>query len=181
MEKQLNYFTFKIKECKLCNFIDKPFLIFDVYKKMLPEKTKILIVVESPPPGKKEDFFYNLQKFDRLRRNFEIIFRTKDIISFLKKKGIFVTNAIKCRPLRGKKSYRDEKILFEMAENCSKFLKEEIGILKPEHIIAMGKIAKFSLSLIKMKPDYIFPHPNYLVRFKRKELEKIREKILSLC
>lgn len=48
---------------------------------------------------------------------------------------IYITNAVKCRP-PGNRNPSDVE-----TEACSKYLKEQIAILKPELIVVLGKVA----------------------------------------
>lgn len=60
----------------------------------------------------------------------------------IERKDLFITNAVKCRPGRGKPPRISE------IKTCSTYLKNEIEFLKPKVIIPMGNSAMKSLELI---------------------------------
>jgi len=178
--------------CNLCECVDKPFVKYRVYSTWLPSRVRVLAIGESPPPSKKENFFYNLKLFDRLRLSMKFILGFKEndekLLTALKEHGIFITAAVKCRPLtRGE--------LSEMSNACAHILKKELELLKPRKVIAMGNVASNMVSKIMnverprveqlkamevrgVKVVYM-PHPNYVFRFRRNLAEHIKEHILS--
>ncbi|RLF22200.1 MAG: hypothetical protein DRN15_07390 [Thermoprotei archaeon] len=171
MPKEL---TSLIDSCSRCEVIDKPYVKFKVYEKWLPCQVKALIVMESPPPGLKKSFFYNTNSPDRLRRNLAFILRLArtgdEVIEWFRSRGLFITNAVKCRPLSR------ERVSI-MAKNCKFILRREVELLKPEVIIAMGLTARRSiraLSLRSMVRIIELPHPNYIVRFRRDLIPHVR-------
>jgi len=149
-------------------------------------------VGESPPPGRKESVFYNLEVFDRLRLSMKLILNLKEdgeILECLKRSEVFVTAAVKCRP-------PSFKAIPEMRRNCVSILKEEIRLLKPKTVLAMGRTAMESLcEIFRLKPPHytsqlatleagnlqitFTPHPNYIYRFRRDLAFKIRKLLLS--
>ena len=178
-----------IASCKRCVVVDKPFLKYEAYS-WLPQKTKILAVGESPPPREKNSVFYNLNLFDRLRLSMKLILdidKDLEVLKKLKKSSVFFTAAVKCRPVNQKK-------IQVMRVNCLPILREEIRLLKPKKIVAMGKTASTSITEIlglnqpkrldriieaEAKNIKIFftPHPNYIFRFKRNLTKKIKNLI----
>ena len=131
-----------IAECVKCAFIDKPFIRYQVYTHWLPSEVKILAIGESPPPGQKDSLFYNLKSFDRFRLSMKLILNVKDdlnVLKLLKSKNVFVTAAVKCRPLNKSK-------IEDMRRNCKYLLKTEIKLLKPKKIVAMGRTAALTIS-----------------------------------
>ena len=171
-----------IRACGKCEVLGKPFVEHAVYRLWLPREVRLLLVAESPPPGQKEDFFYNLDRPDRLRRNLRAILGLElgdaGLLEWLREHGIFLTGAVKCRPRRPERGYRDERLLKRMALNCSDVLALELELLKPERVLALGRVAR---TLIEhLRPDVpvdFFPHPNYIVRFKRDVMPALREAI----
>jgi DNA polymerase len=168
-----------IRKCNLCDYVDKPFLKQSVYS-WLPEKVRVLAIGESPPPGRKEGSLYNLQKFDRLRLSLSLILKVEpqEVLQLLRHSGVFFTASVKCRP-------PTRKSLPEMRRNCVPRLIEEIRILKPRRIVAMGRFAAASIGEIYKIPVpsnltrisstrcgnleiFFTPHPNYIFRFARK-------------
>ena len=185
-----------IEACSLCSYIDKPFLKFKVYIDWLPKNINTLVITESPPPGIKNNFFYNPSKWDFMRRVFKEILDMLNLndLDFLKKfrdLGFFTTNAIKCRPVG-----KGKRIIERMRRNCIDKLAFELSVLKPRKIVAMGKTAFLSITQILHIPMQSFksnlirevnvgdihilftPHPNYIKRFKSYLTPVIRGKIL---
>lgn len=173
-----------LQVCSYCKMVDRPFVDYHVYDDWLPEQVNLLFITESPPPGQKSNFFYNLDKKDRLRMNLKNILglniNEHEIPKWFKDVGFFLTSAIKCRPPRGARSYRDEQLLKKMAKCCTYLLAKEVNFLRPKHIIAWGKIAQISAALIKLKVNHIFPHPNHIVRFKRNLIPAVRKVVTKL-
>ena len=171
-----------VEKCGLCRCVDKPVVKYRAYEKWLPDRVRVLAVTESPPPSTSSSFFYNLATFDRLRLSLKTILGVRDMddyefLRLLRDKGVFITNAVKCRPL-------SRREIPAMRRRCTWVLKRELELLKPERIIAMGKTASASLSevlnvRITEKVVYtlsyrlggvelvVAPHPNYVFRFRR--------------
>jgi len=172
-----------IAKCSRCAFIDKPFLLHDVYGTWVPRKVKLLLVAESPPPGPKEDFFYNLAVPDRLRRNMRAILGLtigeREVPAWLRGAGAFLTCAVKCRPLQGGTCYRDERTIRVMALRCAGILRLELSALRPEKVIIMGKVAEAAANMIGLEPYAKFPHPNFIIRFRRDLIPTVRETIFE--
>ncbi len=165
-----------IERCEECRVVDKPYVKFEVYRKYLPDRVKILIISESPPPGDKEDFIYNLNRKDRLRSTLSQIFNIDDnlIPSLLKKLRIFWTTAVKCRPI-------DKSYIERMRRKCLKILKIEIDVLNPEYLIALGKVAWRSVEELNVGiPVVKHYHPLYLRRFMRDRLLDIKYIIFKI-
>jgi len=100
----------------------------------------------------------------------------------LERSEVFITNVVKCRPPENRTPLKDE------IERCKEYLLEQIEIIKPRVIIALGKVAadffipseQGIMSLrgnfhefrgIKVMPTF---HPSYLIRNEgNKEIRKI--------
>lgn len=165
-----------IASCKKCIFIDKPPCIYHVYKRFLPGIVKVLVVSESPPPGNKSDYLYNLDHSDRLRKVLARIFNipSTEVINYLVKNNIFWTTAVKCRPI-------SKKYIEIMRRNCLYILDLEIKELKPRKIIALGTIARKSVNELRIEniPIEKHYHPLYLARFHKNNLQSLRSLILG--
>jgi uracil-DNA glycosylase family 4 len=167
-----------IRSCRLCRYVDKPFLKSSAYD-WLPERVGVLAVGESPPPGKKEGSLYNLEVFDRLRLSLSFILGVEmgRVLETLREAGVFFTASVKCRP-------PDRKSLAWMRRNCVPKLAEEIRLLAPQRIVAMGRLASSSVcEILNLPPPpsldeisasrrqgveiFFTPHPNYVFRFAR--------------
>lgn len=170
--------------CSRCRIVDRPFIKYEVYERWLPDHVNVMLIAESPPPGFKDSFFYNLGGGDRLRSNLRLILGLSlsdgELLKWLKGSKVFITSAIKCRPPRGAKQYRDETILKEMARRCSSLLKMEVEALRPAHVVALGRVAALSASYAGVKIESAFPHPNYLVRFNRGLMPRVKEVLSRL-
>lgn len=185
-----------VENCDLCNVVNKPYIQCKVYTYWLPSITEKLVITESPPPGIKENFFYNLNRNDRLRSILKKLLRLEEMsdlkfLQFLKDNRIFLTNSVKCRPY----SKRD---LEDMRRRCIYVLTREIKLMKPQIIIAMGKSAIKSLNqILNMKfrlenneyfrvyniNDYkivITLHPLYIWRFLHNRIDKISNNLITI-
>lgn len=181
-------------KCQKCAIIEKPFAKYSAYSKWLPQRVKTLAVGESPPPGQKNSFFYNLESFDRLRLSLKLMvgeLRAEDIqlLKTLFDRGVFITASIKCRP-------PSRKALPEMRKNCVWMLKKELNLLKPKRLVAMGRYAAESVhDILGIEPpksllevsvcriddlEVVYtPHPNYIFRFGRRLAPKVREHLFE--
>lgn len=181
-----------VSRCSRCAFVDKPYVKHRAYLNWLPSKVRVLAVGESPPPSRKESFFYNLSAFDRLRLSMKLItsFSGGDegLLKSLREHGVFVTAAVKCRPL-------SRREIPWMRGRCVFILKRELELLKPEKVVAMGSTATLSLLSalgLKHRPSIrnleelsynglkaVFtPHPNYIFRFRRDLAGEVMARLL---
>ncbi len=166
--------------CTRCvdHVVDRPFCKFRIYENWLPEKVTKLVVSESPPPGKKEDFLYNLGRFDRLRRFLSKIFQVpeQELLKLFRDFEIFWTMAVKCRPI-SKVSLRT------MVKNCTHTLRLEIDITRPKLVILLGNTAKEAWKLLNLQNRDIevrhFYHPLYIARFRRDLVEELKRVLLD--
>ena len=89
----------------------------------------------------------------------------------IRKRDIYITNVVKCHPVRNRKSHKYE------IQNCSKYLNKELLWLKPEVIICLGKdawwyfdssIRKPSVKQVKLQNRNItfhfLYHPSYIMK-----------------
>ena len=161
----------KIKRCRKCNYVDKPPVKYRIYEEFLPEEVELLVISESPPPGEKPDYLYNLQNRDRLRTLLSKVLGVsqEEVPKFLKERGIFWTVAVKCRP-------QSKKELREMGKNCVEVLREEINELRPNRILALGKLAEKAILEIRPKVEVNFDrHPLYMARFELEGLKRLKK------
>ncbi len=183
MRPRLEELLAALRSCERCRVLGRPFLAHRVYELWLPSQVELLLITESPPPGRKADFFYNLSKPDRLRRNMRVILGLevpeREVPAWLREHGIFLTNAVKCRPPAGERGYRDEKLLRQMALRCAHHLALEVAILRPKHVMALGQIAGLAAEACGLELYATFPHPNYVVRFGRHLIPSLREAIFK--
>ena len=97
----------------------------------------------------------------------------------LQRQEVFIANILKCRPPKN----RDPKI--SEVEACEKYLRQQIALIKPKIILALGRIAaqnllKSDTPIGKMRGNsYLYPdtnlpvvvtyHPAYLLRSPREK------------
>lgn len=174
-----SYIQEVISKCSKCLVVDKPPCVFKIYERYLPKELITLVVSESPPPGRKQDYIYNLESRDRLRRVLGEVLGIDEgeVINYLMNHGIFWSTAVKCRPIS--KSY-----LRGMRRNCVYVLTEEIKRLRPKRIVALGRYAWESvdeaLTKLNLRINVVkHYHPLYLRRFMKWKLLKLRSILLS--
>lgn len=63
----------------------------------------------------------------------------------LKRSEVFIANVVKCRPPGNRDPHLDE------AETCIPYLKEQIELINPSVLVALGKVA--AVHLLGLKPD----------------------------
>ncbi len=151
-----------------CNFIDKPFVEHSVYYRY--SDVNVLVLSESPPPGKKPDFLYNLGHRDRLRKTLAKFFglSEEELIRRLINRGVLWDMAVRCRP-------PSRRALAEMARRCSYVTKLVIEKLKPARVVVLGSVAKNQIEevakICSYRPREIVHdyHPLYVIRFRRSE------------
>ena len=103
------------------------------------------------------------------------------------KSDIFITNIVKCHPQKNRKS------LFYEINNCIPYLRKELELISPNHIICFGQDAskyfdknyKVSTSKDivlnkKITTIHYLYHPSYIMRWKKKEEKKYVKKISTI-
>ncbi|MFP3133224.1 MAG: uracil-DNA glycosylase [Nitrososphaeria archaeon] len=142
----------EIKSCKNCNLWQ---YATQAVLGEGPQDAKIMIVGEAP--GKEEDRTGRpfVGRAGKLLRD--------TIGSYLIKK-VYITNVLKHRPPNNRKPKKGE------IEACSKFLLEEIKILKPKVIIALGSTASKFLTgeekiNVAFEKEYEFMGAKVLVNY----------------
>lgn len=167
-----------IKNCDLCSgmYIDKPCLTHNIYHKFMPSRLAALVVSESPPPGNKKDYLYNIFNRDNLRDVLAKILglNNSEVVYYLVSKRIFWTTAVKCRP-------RDKNSIEAMRKNCVNILRFEINTLNPSLIVAFGKTAQKSIREIRPRAEvFETNHPLYYKYCQKlSELKYFFEKLIK--
>lgn len=165
-----------ICSCKKCVVVDKPPCIYRIYDEYLPGKVRVLVVSESPPPGFKSDYIYNVSRRDRLRQVLAVVFGVPQdrVTDLLVENGVFWSTAVKCRPVS--KGYIES-----MRRNCVDILDLEIKHLTPKKILALGVVAWKSIEELNVEgiPIVKHYHPLYLARFDRGRLPVLKRLILG--
>ena len=177
--KQLSGLIELISNCNRCKYIDKPYVKYRVYDRYLPDRVRVLVISESPPPGFKDSYLYNTNARDRLRRLLSKLMDVSEdeVLNELYSHGVFWTTAVKCRPY-------SRRYINVMRRNCISILRFEVKILKPEIIIALGKVADKSINDIIDALSYCrvmkFHHPLYISRFEKYRLKEFRDVICRI-
>jgi hypothetical protein len=142
-----------LRDCLLCEGLDrsgglclgkKEIGLNYMYPLEIP--IKILFVAESPPkPG--NGFFYDETSKKTIFREtvFDLInsagLGPVKSLSEFNGKGYYLADAMNCRWDKGKSQNLRKGIFL----NCSKFLEQQMNLLKPHSIVAMGVKARNSL------------------------------------
>jgi len=88
------------------------------------------------------------------------------------RQDVYITNVVKCRPPQNRTPHRKE------IDQCMPYLLEQIEMIKPKVIVALGKVAadffiKSDLSMTRLRGNFsefkgirVMPtfHPSYLIR-----------------
>ena len=90
----------------------------------------------------------------------------------LKRDDVYIANVIKCRPPQNRNPEPDE------VETCEPFLFQQIDIIKPKVIVALGKFAAQTL-LRTLDPDLAPARPR--VRLPRREADSRRSIPPTCC
>lgn len=175
------------KNCKKCELSKNRTQV--VFGDGNPE-SKILFVGEAP--GADED----LQGKPFVGKAGKLLTIELESVGLFRKKDYYITNVAKCRPPDNRPP-KDEE-----AQACSYILKQEIDIIKPRLIVALGKTAAVSLSgtkhilptkhrgtFVYATPKslvlesgakiFITYHPSYLLR-NMSEIESFRKDLLQI-
>ena len=151
--------------------MDKPYIEYRVFDLYAPKDLRTLVISESPPPGKKPDFLYNLGHSDRLRRALARALGVDDaeVLHWLVSRGVFWAMAAMCRP-------PSKRFVGSMALRCRRVLAEIIELGRPRCIALLGRVAEASYASIARRIGYepsrvlVDRHPLYVVRFERHRL-----------
>lgn len=166
-----------IKNCSKCDklVIDKPCIRYKVYREYMPPRPIILVVSESPPPGMKRDYLYNVNHKDRLRLALAKTFNVEEaeVLEYLRDKHILWSTAIKCRP-------RSKDYIKSLRVSCLPILRAELELIQPAVAVTLGITAISSFKDLGIKPHYIGYHPLYYMRTNRlNELRTILNAAIS--
>jgi len=175
--QELGHLASQVESCKQCElYKSRTKTVFGVGNK----NADWLIIGEAP--GAEEDL--KGEPFvGRAGRLLNAMFLSMG----LQRKEVFIANILKCRPPKN----RDPKL--EEVETCEKYLKQQIELIQPKIILALGRIAaqnllKTDTPIGKMRGNsYLYPnsnlpvvvtyHPAYLLRSpteKRKVWEDLK-------
>ena len=170
MPKDLEKLKEIVLNCHLCNLAKTRTNV--VFGEGNPN-AKLMFIGEAP--GRDED----LQGKPFVGRSGEVLTKMIENVLYLKRKDVYITNIIKCRPPQN----RDPEL--SEIESCKGYLIKQIEIIKPKIIVTLGRIA-FRYLLNDTTPitkargkiyDYkgikVIPtfHPSYLLRNPSKKRE----------
>ncbi len=129
-ENSLDDFYYSINSCQKCQLGNsRKNFVFGVGDK----NADLLLVGEAP--GEKED----LEGIPFVGRAGRLLDKILSAISLSRDKGVYICNVLKCRPPDNR-----DPLLSEI-EQCKPYLKEQINLIKPKLIVALGRVAAKTL------------------------------------
>ncbi len=191
---ELKTFYEACKDCKRCKLSEQRTQV--VFGDGNPD-SKILFVGEAPGADEDKEGRPFVGKAGKLL-TFEL-----ESVGLLRERDYYITNVVKCRPKDNRTPEEQEMM------SCSYILKQEIKLINPKLIIALGKTAAVGLSGNKQisptklrggfittnlkspvlepgKKIFITYHPSYILRNQneirnfREDIAKIKELIKNL-
>lgn len=150
---------------------------------------EVMLVGEGP--GEQED----LQGKPFVGRSGKLLDSMLKVIGLSREKNIYIGNIVKCRPPKNRDPLPEEQ------ECCINWLRNQVSILKPKIIVAVGRIAAMKIidtnikitkdhgKFYKKKKTWMMPtiHPAAILRNpKQKSLveedfQNLKNKILEIC
>ena len=126
----LEEFHSSIKNCQACQLgATRKNFVFGVGDK----NADLLLVGEAP--GEKED----MEGVPFVGRAGRLLDKILAAISLSRDSGVYICNVIKCRPPKNRDPLPSE------IEQCEPYLKEQINLIKPKLIVALGRVAAKTL------------------------------------
>ncbi|GAB6077874.1 uracil-DNA glycosylase [Hydrogenobaculum acidophilum] len=185
--QQLKAFYDTCKDCKKCKLSEQRTQV--VFGDGNPD-SKVLFVGEAPGADEDVEGKPFVGKAGKLL-TFEL-----ESVGLLRERDYYITNVVKCRPPSNRTPEEQEMM------SCSYILKQEIKLINPKLIVALGKTAAVGLSgnkqisPTKVRGDFILTnfkspvlepgkkifityHPSYLLR-NPPELKNFREDIAKI-
>jgi uracil-DNA glycosylase len=141
----------EIEKCQFCkqysngkiSFAEKPYVVFQVDEKWLPETVEVLFLAESPPWSKDRYFYKTDMKGNKTHLQKEVLnyLNLASLLEF-KAKGYIVIDAIKCR-LNKQVSEHVPAAVLSCCTNI--FLQKELDRFNPGTVFVLGNSAKHAL------------------------------------
>ena len=129
-ENLLDDFNHSINTCQKCQLGNsRTNFVFGVGDK----NADLLLIGEAP--GEKED----LEGIPFVGRAGKLLDKILSAISLSRDKGVYICNVLKCRPPDNRDPLPSE------IEQCEPYLKEQINLIKPKLIVALGRVAAKTL------------------------------------
>lgn len=126
----LDDFNHSINTCQKCQLGNsRTNFVFGVGDK----NADLLLIGEAP--GEKED----LEGIPFVGRAGKLLDKILSAISLSRDKGVYICNVLKCRPPDNRDPLPSE------IEQCEPYLKEQINLIKPKLIVALGRVAAKTL------------------------------------
>ena len=130
LENSLDKFYHSIKTCQKCQLgKTRKNFVFGFGDK----NADLLLVGEAP--GEKED----IEGLPFVGRAGKLLDKILAAISLSRDKGVYICNVLKCRPSDNRDPLSSE------IEQCEPYLKEQINLIKPKLIVALGRVAAKTL------------------------------------
>lgn len=124
----------KCKGCTACRLCEKRHnVVFGVGN----TEAKVMFIGEGP--GEQED----LQGEPFVGRAGQLLDKMLYAVDLDRKKNVYITNIVKCRPPMNRDPQDDEQ------ESCIGYLREQTRLIRPKIIVTLGRIAGMKL----IKPD----------------------------
>ncbi len=181
--RELEQSCLDCKKCRLCE--KRRNVVFGVGN----VEAKVMFIGEGP--GEQED----LQGEPFVGRAGQLLDKMLYAVDLDRRKNIYITNIVKCRPPMNRDPEEDEQ------DSCIVYLREQTRIIRPKIIVTLGRIAGMKLikpdlritrehgMWIERKGVYMMPmfHPAALLR-NQSQMEGafrdfliLREKINEIC
>lgn len=142
-------------------------------------------------PGEQED----LQGKPFVGRSGKLLDSMLEVVGLSREKNIYIGNIVKCRPPKNRDPLPEEQ------EFCINWLRNQVAILKPKIIVAVGRIAAMKIidpnikitkdhgKFYKKKKTWMMPtiHPAAILRnpnqkpLVEKDFKNLKNKILEIC
>lgn len=142
-------------------------------------------------PGEQED----LQGKPFVGRSGKLLDSMLEVVGLSREKNIYIGNIVKCRPPKNRDPLPEEQ------EFCINWLRNQVAILKPKIIVAVGRIAAMKIidpnikitkdhgKFYKKKKTWMMPtiHPAAILRnpnqkpLVEEDFKNLKNKILEIC
>lgn len=149
------------------------------------------VVLIGEGPGQNED----LQGLPFVGRSGKLLDSLLEEVGLSRDKNIYIANMVKCRPPQNRDPLPEEQ------EACIDWLRNQVAIIKPKIIVAVGRIAAMRIidpaikitkqhgTFYKKKKIWMMPtiHPAAVLRnpnqkeLVREDMQNLKEKILEIC
>ena len=160
-----------------CNIKNINFGYGKLYGKMFGEQILFFLIGQNPSYRRFSQSEYAFGGNDNkggFGDNFCKMLEELDILKYC-----YITNIVKCS------TNNNEKFSYESLKECSKYIIEEIRILNPKKIIALGNIVYDSLMLLKIgslfnKELIKMYHPNYYFSYNIDRIKEYKQSFTQL-